>query len=238
MAAGFCAHGLAGAGGIGKVMAEWIAEGEPGLDLWEMDVRRFGAHYRSPAYTMKRDPRDLRDLLRHPLSRTTSARPGGRCGCRAPTPGTASTARPSARSPAGSGSTGTRSNAAAGDESLRPARLGGRALVAGDRRRAPRDPRGRGAVRRVLVLEAGDRRARARPSSWSACATTAWRASVGQITYTQMLNRRGGIECDFTVARLGRGAVLDRHRHGVRQPRPRVDPPPPARRGRRRRCAT
>jgi len=26
---------------------------------------------------------------------------------------------------------------------------------------------------------------------------------VGRITYTQMLNRRGGIECDFTVARLG-----------------------------------
>ena len=26
---------------------------------------------------------------------------------------------------------------------------------------------------------------------------------VGQVTYTQMLNRRGGIECDFTVARLG-----------------------------------
>ncbi len=25
---------------------------------------------------------------------------------------------------------------------------------------------------------------------------------VGRVTYTQMLNRRGGIECDFTVARL------------------------------------
>ena len=25
---------------------------------------------------------------------------------------------------------------------------------------------------------------------------------VGQITYTQMLNQRGGIECDFTVARV------------------------------------
>ena len=25
---------------------------------------------------------------------------------------------------------------------------------------------------------------------------------VGRITYTQMLNRRGGIECDFTVTRL------------------------------------
>ena len=24
---------------------------------------------------------------------------------------------------------------------------------------------------------------------------------MGEITYTQMLNRRGGIECDFTVAR-------------------------------------
>ena len=54
VAAGFCAHGLAGAGGIGRVMAEWIAEGEPSMDLWEMDVRRFGAHYRSPAYTVKR----------------------------------------------------------------------------------------------------------------------------------------------------------------------------------------
>src|SRR6476659_4932728 len=52
VAAGFCAHGLAGAGGIGKVMAEWIAEGEPSLDLWEMDVRRFGAQYRSPRYTL------------------------------------------------------------------------------------------------------------------------------------------------------------------------------------------
>src|SRR5205085_3643369 len=27
--------------------------------------------------------------------------------------------------------------------------------------------------------------------------------AVGAVTYTQMLNRRGGIECDFTVARLG-----------------------------------
>ena len=54
VAAGFCAHGLAGAGGIGKVMAEWIADGEPSLDLWHMDIRRFGAQYRSPAYTLAR----------------------------------------------------------------------------------------------------------------------------------------------------------------------------------------
>ncbi|HEY5332357.1 MAG TPA: FAD-dependent oxidoreductase, partial [Solirubrobacterales bacterium] len=52
--AGFCAHGLAGAGGIGKVVAEWIVDGEPSLDLWHMDIRRFGPAYRSPAYTHKR----------------------------------------------------------------------------------------------------------------------------------------------------------------------------------------
>src|SRR3954469_5884994 len=54
VAAGFCAHGIAGAGGIGKVMAEWIVGGEPSVDLWEMDIRRFGAQYRSPAYTHAR----------------------------------------------------------------------------------------------------------------------------------------------------------------------------------------
>jgi glycine cleavage system aminomethyltransferase T/glycine/D-amino acid oxidase-like deaminating enzyme len=54
VAAGFCAHGIAGAGGIGRQMATWIADGEPELDLWKMDIRRFGRHYRSPAYTLAR----------------------------------------------------------------------------------------------------------------------------------------------------------------------------------------
>ncbi len=54
VAAGFCAHGIAGAGGIGKVMAEWIADGEPSMDLWEMDVRRFGRHYGSYSHTLAR----------------------------------------------------------------------------------------------------------------------------------------------------------------------------------------
>ena len=34
VACAFCAHGLAGAGGIGKVMAEWIVEGHPEWDEW------------------------------------------------------------------------------------------------------------------------------------------------------------------------------------------------------------
>ncbi len=54
VAAGFCAHGIAGAGGVGKVMAEWIAGREPPMDLWKMDVRRFGPQYRSRGYCLAR----------------------------------------------------------------------------------------------------------------------------------------------------------------------------------------
>jgi 4-methylaminobutanoate oxidase (formaldehyde-forming) len=54
VAAGFCAHGIAGAGGIGRQMASWIVDGEPELDLWKMDIRRFGAAYRSQRHTLAR----------------------------------------------------------------------------------------------------------------------------------------------------------------------------------------
>jgi 4-methylaminobutanoate oxidase (formaldehyde-forming) len=40
-ACGFCAHGVSGAGGIGKVVAEWIVHGDPGVDTAAMDLRRF-----------------------------------------------------------------------------------------------------------------------------------------------------------------------------------------------------
>ena len=54
VACAFCAHGLAGAGGIGKVMAEWIVEGHPEWDMWRLDVRRFGSNYNSLGYTAAR----------------------------------------------------------------------------------------------------------------------------------------------------------------------------------------
>jgi 4-methylaminobutanoate oxidase (formaldehyde-forming) len=54
VAAGFCAHGIAAAGGVGKMMAEWIIEGEPSLDLWRLDIRRLGPHHRSRTYTIHR----------------------------------------------------------------------------------------------------------------------------------------------------------------------------------------
>ena len=56
-------------------------------------------------------------------------------------PPRARSARCSARRAGGSGSTGTRSNEDPAHERLRPRGLGGRALVDGDRHRAPRHPR-------------------------------------------------------------------------------------------------
>lgn len=53
-AAGFCAHGIAGAGGVGREMAAWLLDGQPTMDLWEMDVRRFGKQYQSFSYTLAR----------------------------------------------------------------------------------------------------------------------------------------------------------------------------------------
>ena len=87
VAAGFCAHGIAGAGGMGKAMAGWILDGDPEHDLWEMDVRRFGAQYRSPSYTLARVVENYETYY----DIATPARngwPGGRCGPRPRTRGT------------------------------------------------------------------------------------------------------------------------------------------------------
>lgn len=54
VACAFCAHGLAGAGGIGKAMAEWITHGMPEWDTWRLDVRRFGSNYASQDFMVKR----------------------------------------------------------------------------------------------------------------------------------------------------------------------------------------
>ena len=39
--AGMNSMGIASAGGAGKALAEWIAAGEPTMDLWPVDIRRF-----------------------------------------------------------------------------------------------------------------------------------------------------------------------------------------------------
>lgn len=54
VAAGFNAFGIACGGGAGKMMAEWIMEGEPSLDIWPLDIRRYGPYHKSRAYNVAR----------------------------------------------------------------------------------------------------------------------------------------------------------------------------------------
>jgi len=77
VAAGFCAHGIAGAGGIGKVVAEWIVAGEPTMDLWHMDIKRFGTSYESPDFTLQRITENYEQYydIHYPGEERTSARP-------------------------------------------------------------------------------------------------------------------------------------------------------------------
>ena len=46
-----CNFGITQAGGVGKYLAEWIVEGEPGIDMSTLDPRRFGA-WTSKKFTM------------------------------------------------------------------------------------------------------------------------------------------------------------------------------------------
>ncbi|MEJ2099209.1 MAG: FAD-dependent oxidoreductase [Desulfobacterales bacterium] len=54
VAVGFNAFGIAAGGGAGRMMAEWIIEGEPSLNIWPLDIRRFGPHHRSRLYNVER----------------------------------------------------------------------------------------------------------------------------------------------------------------------------------------
>jgi sarcosine dehydrogenase len=53
VASGFL-YGIAAGGGAGQLMAEWITEGEPSIDIWPLDVRRFQTHQNSIQYMFPR----------------------------------------------------------------------------------------------------------------------------------------------------------------------------------------
>jgi len=200
VAAGFCAHGLAGAGGIGKAMAEWIVEGEPSLDLWHMDIRRFGEHYRSPRYALGR-AREVYETY-YDIKYPSHERAAG---------------RPLRTSPAypwhfehgavfGEKSGWERvnwyaANEAAGDGSLRPRGWAGMhwSPAIGAEHRACREAAALFDESSFAKLEVSG--PGAAEFLERLCDNRVAR-EVGRIAYTQMLNRRGGIECDFTVTRL------------------------------------
>jgi len=50
VAAGFNSIGIASGAGAGKAVAEWIAGGEPPMDLWDVDIRRVAPFQTNPRY--------------------------------------------------------------------------------------------------------------------------------------------------------------------------------------------
>ena len=200
VAAGFCAHGLAGAGGMGKLVAEWIVEGTPSLDVWHMDSRRFGRAYRSREYTLARTKEIYETYydVKYPGHERSAGRP-----LRV---SSAYERLQQLGAAFGEKSGWERANwfepnAANGDESLRPRGWAGKhwSPAIGAEHVACREAAAifdESSFAKILVSGEG-----AADLLESLCANRVAR-EVGQVTYTQMLNPRGGIECDFTVTRL------------------------------------
>jgi 4-methylaminobutanoate oxidase (formaldehyde-forming) len=59
VAAGFNSIGIQSAGGAGKVMADWMIDGHPGMDLWDVDIRRFLPFQANTSYLRERTTETL-----------------------------------------------------------------------------------------------------------------------------------------------------------------------------------
>jgi glycine cleavage system aminomethyltransferase T/glycine/D-amino acid oxidase-like deaminating enzyme len=200
LATGFSAHGIAGAGGMGRQLAHWIVDGEPPLDLWKMDVRRFGAQYRSRAYTLARSHENYATY--YDIHYPNEERQAGRPGRLSPTyPRLVELDCAFGEKSGWERPNWFESNAAASDEALRPRGWAGHhwSPAIGAEALATRKAAAlfdETSFAKIEIAGPG-----ARDLLQRLCDNNIDRA-VGRITYTQMLNRRGGIECDFTVTRL------------------------------------
>ena len=204
VAAGFCAHGVAGAGGIGKVMAEWIIDGEPSMDVSHMDIARFGRQYRSPGYTLARAVENYRTYYDIPYP--DRQRQSGRPLRRAPSYAWHAAHRAVFGEKAGWERVDwyeSNADSAAAPPDGWPSRYWSSAI--GAEHRATRAAAGLFDETSFAKIEVSGAQA-AQFLDW-VCDNTVARA-VGDITYTQALNDRGGIESDFTVTRLEDEAFL------------------------------
>ena len=229
VAAGFCAHGIAGAGGVGRVMSEWLLDGEPSFDTWKMDIRRFGAQYRSREFACARAVEVYRTYydIHYPNEEREAGRPlrrspayprlaelgcafGEKSGWERPNwfepNGAAAANAPSARKPGEAHADATMDNGAA----VRPRGWAGEhwSAAIGTEALACRD-------RVVLFDETSfSKMELSGPGALSflerICANRIDRATnaVGAVTYTQLCNARGGVECDLTVTRLATDRFL------------------------------
>ena len=77
IAAGFNSIGIQSAGGAGKVLADWIVDGHPPMDLWDVDIRRTLPFQANPNYLHDRTTEGLGLLfaMHWPFRQFETARP-------------------------------------------------------------------------------------------------------------------------------------------------------------------
>jgi 4-methylaminobutanoate oxidase (formaldehyde-forming) len=75
--AGFNSAGIANAGGAGKLVAEWIVNGEAPLDLWDVDTRRFASFHANRRHLADRtvETLGLHYAMRWPREELETVRP-------------------------------------------------------------------------------------------------------------------------------------------------------------------
>ncbi len=197
--AGFNAYGIAAAGGAGKALAEWIVGGEASMDLWPVDICRFGTHHADSQWARKRT---MEAYSHHyTMSWPHEEHQSG---------------RPLHRSPLYSRieAAGACFGEKMGWE--RPNWFAPKGTVAKDvytyqqpnwHKHVGEEHR---AVRENVGLFDSSSFAKFMLQGPAAEAALSWicandiRKPAGHITYTQMCNRRGGIEADLTISRISK----------------------------------
>jgi dimethylglycine dehydrogenase len=210
--AGFSIFGIVFGGGAGKYAAEWIVEGQPSDNMWELDVRRFDEYASSTRYVAERacEVYQREYAIHYPEEELPAGRPlkTGPLYDRLLSKGAVYGARFGWERPLWFARSGPardeysfhRGNwhAAVGEECSAVRSSVG---VLDQTSFAKYEVSGLGAEKFLDRL----------------CAN-ALPSSVGRIVLTQMCTARGGIECDLTVTRLGEdrfyvvsAAATDRH---------------------------
>ena len=193
--AGFNAFGIASAGGAGMALAEWVAHGAAPYDLWPVDIRRFGQVHHSTDWVRARtlEAYGKHYTIAFPSEEMKSARPTRRSPLYAHLN--------AAKAVFGEKLGWERPNWFATNED------------AVDRYTYLRPnwfhavKREHQAARKAAVLIDQSSFAKFTLKGPDAAKSLSWVAAgntdrpIGTLTYTQLLNARGGIEADVTVAR-------------------------------------
>jgi sarcosine dehydrogenase len=195
--AGFNAYGIASGGGAGWALAQWVVDGEAPLDLWVVDIRRFSNLHRSRDWVRERtlEAYGKHYTVAFPHEEYESGRPA----ITSPLYERLKTQRAVFGSKLG----WERPNwfASEGVEPHDEYSMGRQNWFApvGDEHHH---------VRNHVGIFDQSSFAKFEMTGPDACAALEWICAnridkpVGKLTYTQLLNTRGGIEADLTVARL------------------------------------